>query len=572
MSLSKTILGRFDTRTLINFQHQVWRQICFHINGMAIGSTVGALHEAGVLRLLQAGPLSMGDLLQQIPAHPGYLHLALRLLASQGWLVRDRAEASDMMRFELTTRGRHFMAYVEGYSHCLALLRAADNIDAYLFGRGVQTYTIVEEDTDALLIRSATGWELPRMASAEAEAGRNEVIDHLDGHLLAASLMALTQRRLLPEATAVTAVIHLDTIASHHNHLAPLHRVCDLMARHGWLMRHGDDVTFLPEGIIAACLAPQYWYPLSYLSTLRRVPDLLFGNASALHQRDAQGDEQHIDRALDIQFSGKVFSTTCREPFMRMLLPIFDRCPIASQPCYIIDIGSGDGSLLKETYKAIRTQSVRGRNLDSSPLEMIGIEPNRIAREATSRTLDAAGIPHRTFSGDIDDPAGLEQQLAKVGIDARMALYVTKSVIHNRSYHPPLNPLGAAHRVSRSHTVFVAPDGALIPHRDLEQNLVEFFQRWKPLAAQHGMVIIEAHTAEPASIARNVTRTIATAMDATHGYSNQYLVDPLTFEAAAREAGFTSTNHHAIGESRVGHTVLTIDRFVVTDPSARIPT
>src|SRR5262245_4748940 len=108
MSPAKTVLGRIDTRTLFHCQQQVWRQICFHINGMAIGSTVAALHAAGLLRLLQAGPLAMGDVLQKIPANPGYLHVALRLLASQGWLVRDRAEASDMMRFELTPRGRHF--------------------------------------------------------------------------------------------------------------------------------------------------------------------------------------------------------------------------------------------------------------------------------------------------------------------------------------------------------------------------------------------------------------------------------------------------------------------------------
>jgi hypothetical protein len=54
-------------------------------------------------------------------------------------------------------------------------------------------------------------------------------------------------------------------------------------------------------------------------------------------------------------------------------------------------------------------------------------------------------------------------------------------------------------------------------------------------------------------------------VDATQSYSNQYLVEPEVFMAAARDAGFVSQAHREIGKSSVGHTVLTIDHFVTNE-------
>src|SRR6185503_9114835 len=116
--------------------------------------------------------------------------------------------------------------------------------------------------------------------------------------------------------------------------------------------------------------------------------------------------------------------------------------------------------------------------------------------------------------------------------DAADALFVTKSVIHNRPYRPPLDSSAAAGRRSTSTAVCVAPDGTLIENRDLEQNLVELFTRWRGLLARHGLVVIEAHTTTPAIAALHRRRSLVTALDAAHAYSHQLLVEPEVFRSA----------------------------------------
>ena len=53
------------------------------------------------------------------------------------------------------------------------------------------------------------------------------------------------------------------------------------------------------------------------------------------------------------------------------------------------------------------------------------------------RRLSDAGVPHLIQDGDIGDPAGLVRGLAARGLDARDALHVCKSAVHDRAYEGP---------------------------------------------------------------------------------------------------------------------------------------
>ena len=61
---------------------------------------------------------------------------------------------------------------------------------------------------------------------------------------------------------------------------------------------------------------------------------------------------------------------------------------------------------------------------------------------------------------------------------------------------------------------------------------------------------------------REMGRTHATVLDATHGYACQYPVEPGVFAWAARAGGFVSRGHAEPGAATLGHTILTIDHFV----------
>jgi hypothetical protein len=93
-------------------------------------------------------------------------------------------------------------------------------------------------------------------------------------------------------------------------------------------------------------------------------------------------------------------------------------------------------------------------------------------------------------------------------------------------------------------------------------DLARLFRRWRPVASRHGWLVIEAHAAPAAVLARLVGRTHATVLDATHGYACQYPVEPGVFAWAARAGGFVSRGHAEPGAATLGHTILTIDHFV----------
>jgi hypothetical protein len=66
---------------------------------------------------------------------------------------------------------------------------------------------------------------------------------------------------------------------------------------------------------------------------------------------------------------------------------------------------------------------------------------------------------------------------------------------------------------------------------------VRHIRRWKPYVGRFGLLVLELHTLPPAVTAANLDRTPAVAYDATHGFSDQYLVELPVFIQCAREAG-----------------------------------
>ena len=83
-----------------------------------------------------------------------------------------------------------------------------------------------------------------------------------------------------------------------------------------------------------------------------------------------------------------------------------------------------------------------------------------------------------------------------------------------------------------------------MPNNNVEASLFEHLQKWKPYVEKFGLLIIELHTIDPKLTANNLGKTAATAYDATHGYSDQYILEVDVFKAVAKEAGLYPDEHH----------------------------
>jgi hypothetical protein len=153
----------------------------------------------------------------------------------------------------------------------------------------------------------------------------------------------------------------------------------------------------------------------------------------------------------------------------------------------------------------------------------------------TRANLIKADIWAKVIWGDIGRPDLLANDLMEnYTIDLKDLLNVRTFLDHNRIWTAPNHV--TPNRVSTSTGAF-AHRGVRIPNNLVEDNLLEHLRKWSPYVKKFGLLLIELHTIAPQLTAANLGRTSATAYDATHGFSDQYIVEIGVFNKVASEAG-----------------------------------
>ena len=498
---------------------ETWRRICFHLDGLAIGTSVEALHELGGFAvLMDAGePLAVPDLAERLSAQPGYLNLVFRLFELQGHIVRSGDVAGTRPLVALTKTGREWVNDVPAYRGFRDRIRAAQAL--------LNHSEFVQPD------------DQPGLA--------DRIACHLEGPVAAAAMTALSRSELFTQDTEAVEC-----------HALPHPAIADVVARLGWASVVDDQFILNEAGRLALHFSAQYYYPASYLPTLAAAPEMLRGTGTA--ERGQDGSEGHVDRELDIAFSGLVFARTCRAPLFDLVLPLFDTEQFDTQPRAVVDCGGGDGTLLCELYAAIAERTRRGSALSSHPLAMIGVEYNPVAERVLADRLNRAGVPGLVFAGDIGNPAAIAARLAAEGFSPDDVLHVSKSVFHNRTYAGT-----PGSRAGTSHGAFVAPGGALLAADRIEADLEALLASWRKVIGRHGMVVIEAHIIEPSLVTARLGRSVMTSLEASHGYSHQYLLEIEQHRSAARRAGLQLVGSHDFGAPLMGAPIMSIDHYVV---------
>ena len=198
-------------------------------------------------------------------------------------------------------------------------------------------------------------------------------------------------------------------------------------------------------------------------------------------------------------------------------------------------MGCGNGAFLQHIFEVIDRQTLRGKMLDEYPLFLVGADYNQAALKVTRANLIKADIWAKVIWGDIGRPDLLSQDLMEnYAIDLKDLLNVRTFLDHNRIWEEPRHI--SKDRVSSSTGAF-AFRGTRIPNNKVEDNLLEHLQKWSPYVKKFGLLLIELHTINPALAAKNIGKTAATAYDATHGFSDQYIVEIDVFNKIAAEAG-----------------------------------
>lgn len=534
------------------------RTLFLHHDGIIVGATIAALQQYRLLDVLfDKRRMSVAELCRIFPCNSGYLHVALRCLALQGWLDRTGPLASDELYFEVTPTGDQAFLAFDRY------VEVAD----FIFSDNVSINTRIFPSDQSQQANLAYGslvrkcqqkWQLPAELKKDTNKDLYEIItNHLDGLLTGPTMIASHSKGFLDG----TVFPHQSFSDSDNDIMG----VAELLEYHGWLRGSNGLWLFSDLGRLACQFSLHYGLTLSYYPLLCQLPKLIFNSSKNITHVEPGKEEIHVDRTLNVLASG-VAHRRYFEDSAKIIIEIFNQEPVEDQPKFIADMGCGDGAWLKRICEVVKTKTIRGQHLNEFPLLMVGADYNVKAQEVARSLLDEAGITNLVIFGDVTDPRQFAEILSDQGIDIHNGLHIRAFIDHNRRYTIPDNIDSANGRKSLSSGAYADENGHPVANRLLEQNMVEHFKKWRPYIERHGLIIIEAHDVDPKVACHYNGKTHATAFDTYHGYSNQYPLDFDAFMELAEEAGLRTISYQqCLYPSRLPFVAISINRFRTSD-------
>ncbi|WOD43462.1 class I SAM-dependent methyltransferase [Hwangdonia lutea] len=501
-------------------KEQLRATIFRHLDGIATAPTAYALQKRGVLQyLLDHKNISLENITKQFNANAGYLNVALRILCAQGWLNQHIDNATHTVSFETNAQSEKAFKLVPLYEDAVNLLNYSVKFPKERIGP--DAFHVLEK----IFKKFETNFGLSNVKNNTIEY---QVLKHIEG-VIAAPIIVLLGVNGLFHKYFMEASFRAQ---EYHSNPESFKKILDFLSHLGWFTKKKDTYQFTDEGLFFAKRASAYGVTVSYLPTFVALDELIFGNPLVLKTESVSDTEKHVDREMNVWGSGGAHATYFKI-IDDIIINLFNK-PIDEQPKGILDMGCGNGAFIQHIFDVIEYKTRRGKLLDEYPLLLIGADFNQAALKVTRANLIKADIWAKVIWGDIGRPDLLAKDLkVDYNIDLKDLLNVRTFLDHNRIWEPPKNLT----QTNSHSTGAYAFQGEQISNNLVEDSLLEHFIKWKPYVERFGLLIIELHTINPKLTAANLGKTAATAYDATHGYSDQYILEVDVFNKVATQAG-----------------------------------
>jgi SAM-dependent methyltransferase len=495
-----------------------------HLDGLVTAPVAYSLYKKGVLaHILDKKAISLSELTSKFKANEGYLNVGLRVLASQGFLGYHISTSTDEITITINEKSEIAFSLFPLYKDVVELLQFSMDFHPRLFEEAPF------ERLKSIFEKYKDNYGILFSADSLTNAIQHQILKHIEGFLVGPTMVRLGMSGMFHKYFMEISFRPEEFHKSPENFKI----ILDFLAHLGWFTQKNGNYQFTETGLFFAKRASAYGVTVSYLPTFSKIEDLIFGNPSILRIVGDGEDEIHVDREMNVWGSGGAHDTYFKV-IDEIIIKLFN-LPIAEQPKGILDMGCGNGAFLEHIFNVIDRQTLRGKMLDSHPLFLVGADYNQAALKVTRANLIKADIWAKVIWGDIGRPDLLAEDLFEnYKIDLKDLLNVRTFLDHNRIWEMPKQITKG--RVSSSTGAF-AHRGARISNDLVEDNLLEHFKKWSPYVHKFGLLIIELHTVSPHLTALNLGKTAATAYDATHGFSDQYIIEVEVLHKIAAEAG-----------------------------------
>ncbi|WP_452220420.1 class I SAM-dependent methyltransferase [Lacinutrix salivirga] len=489
-----------------------------HLDGIATATTAFALYKKGVLEtLLKDKRVSLSTLNEKFSANKGYLNVALRVLCSQGWLNQEIDNTTNTIQYSTNSNSAKAFILAHLYEDAVKLLSYSVNFPEERIGA----------DAFIALERIFKNYE-NHFGLKQNDAIEQQVLKHIEGCIVAPIIVLLGVNGLFHKYFMEASF----TAEEYHKDPESFKKILDFFAHLGWFTKKKNTYQFTDQGLFFAKRASAYGVTVSYLPTFLQLDELLFGNPLVLKTESTNDTEKHVHREMNVWGSGGAHATYFKI-IDQVIINLFNK-PIDEQPKGILDMGCGNGAFIQHIFDVIEHQTLRGKLLEEHPLLLVGADFNQAALKVTRANLIKADIWAKVIWGDIGRPDILAKDLKEdYNIELKDLLNVRTFLDHNRIWEAPKQP---TNRISKSSGAY-ANKGKHLNTNLVEDSLLEHFTKWKPYVERFGLLIIELHTVNPKIVSENLGKTAATAYDATHGYSDQYILEVDIFNTIATEAG-----------------------------------
>lgn len=495
-----------------------------HLDGIVTTPTVASLVKKDIIcYILERDSITLSKLTEIFKANEGYLNVALRTLASQGFLEYKVNNEID----EVTLSKNNVTQFLQKYSPLY--LKAVSFQKEYAdIKNKITEASFIElfiKHTD--LLKNNFGITLSEVP--EEKIIQEQILKHIEGCLLGPMIVYLGMTGMFHKYFMETSF----QAAEFHKNNENFEIILDFLTHLGWFNKSKNNYKFTETGLYFAKRAASYGVTVSYLPLLNKMDDLLFGNATKVKEI-AEGEEEiHVDRAMNVWGSGGAHSNYFKVA-NDFIIEIFNR-PIHLQPKGVLDMGCGNGAFIQHIFETIERHTLRGKMLEEYPLFLVGADYNPAALKATRANLINNDIWAKVIWGDIGNPQKLAEDLKdNYNIDLSDLLNLRTFLDHNRIWKTPENKNPA--RISSSTGAF-ASKGKRLSNNLVEESLKEHIELWLPYIKKNGLLIIELHSLDPKLTSENLGKTAATAYEATHGFSDQYILEIDVFLRICKETG-----------------------------------
>lgn len=523
----------------------LYRSILFrHLDGIVTAPVAYALYKKGITAtLLAEQTVTLDALTTSFKANKGYLNVALRMLCSQGWLVQDIDKTSNTVQYRTNSLSEKAFSLFPLYEDVVRLQQFSEQFHPRKFA--VAPFKMME----GIFTKFKERYGLKTATDPVITQLQEQVLTHIEGVILGPTIVHLAMggmfHKYFMQASFKPEEFHTDA--------ENFKSLLDILVFFGLFNVQNGTYQFTEKGLFYAKRASAYGVTVSYIPTLRKMDDLLFGNPKAAKEAGDGNKEGHVDRAMNVWGSGGAHSSYFKV-VDKIIIHLFNK-PIAEQPKGILDMGCGNGAFLIHLFNVIEQQTLRGTMLDEHPLILVGADYNDAALQITKANLVQAEIWAKVVWGDIGDPDRLASDLqTNYGVALGDLLNVRSFLDHNRIWKEPQDI--HQERTSDS-TGAYAYEGECLPNHLVEASLLEHFKQWAPYVSRFGLLVIELHSVSPELVAQNLGKTAVTAYDATHGFSDQYILEVPVFNKVLAEAGL-----HA--DTRLGQQFPNSDLAAVT--------